>query len=143
MQALPSCLRSLLTHALRVEMKAVNEGRTTAWGRLLKMMLRNSVTGGKVRVVRSKSVRTLRATHTSSHPCPCSHIPMFTYTQVRMMLSGAAPLPLHVHEFLVASMGCPVVQVTLTQTPTPHPGPNSDPDPDPDLNSMGSCRATA
>jgi len=30
--------------------------------------------------------------------------------KVRMMLSGAAPLPLHVHEFLVASMGCPVVQ---------------------------------
>ena len=29
---------------------------------------------------------------------------------VRMMLSGAAPLPLHVHEFLVAAMGCPVVQ---------------------------------
>jgi len=74
--SLPSCLKDLLTHALKVEMKAVNQGKTTAWGRLLKMALGNSVTGGKV----------------------------------RMMLSGAAPLPLHVHEFLVASMGCPVVQ---------------------------------
>ena len=30
--------------------------------------------------------------------------------KVRVMLSGAAPLPTHVHEFLLACMGCPVVQ---------------------------------
>ena len=29
---------------------------------------------------------------------------------VRLMISGAAPLPLHVHEFLVAAIGCDVVQ---------------------------------
>jgi len=29
---------------------------------------------------------------------------------VRIMISGAAPLPLHVHEFLVAAIGCHVVQ---------------------------------
>ena len=29
---------------------------------------------------------------------------------VRLMISGAAPLPIHVHEFLLAAMGNPVVQ---------------------------------
>merc|ERR1719399_1571959 len=29
---------------------------------------------------------------------------------VRLMISGAAPLPIHVHEFLLAAMGCSVVQ---------------------------------
>jgi len=29
---------------------------------------------------------------------------------VRLMISGAAPLPSHVHEFLLATMGCPVIQ---------------------------------
>ena len=29
---------------------------------------------------------------------------------VRIMISGAAPLPVHVHEFLLASMGCHVIQ---------------------------------
>ena len=30
--------------------------------------------------------------------------------KVRLMISGAAPLPLHVHEFLVAACGCSVMQ---------------------------------
>merc|ERR1719440_2093546 len=30
--------------------------------------------------------------------------------EVRLMISGAAPLPVHVQEFLLAAMGCPVVQ---------------------------------
>ena len=29
--------------------------------------------------------------------------------KVRLMISGAAPLPLHVHEFLVAACGCSVM----------------------------------
>jgi long-chain acyl-CoA synthetase len=30
--------------------------------------------------------------------------------KVRLMISGAAPLPLHVQEFLLAAVGCPVIQ---------------------------------
>ena len=30
--------------------------------------------------------------------------------KVRVMISGAAPLPSHVHSFLVAAMGCDVIQ---------------------------------
>ena len=33
--------------------------------------------------------------------------------RVRLMISGAAPLPLHVHQFLVAAMGCDVTTQRL------------------------------
>ena len=72
----PGPLKALFTHALTTEIKHVQNGQRSAWGKFLGMSLGGAITGGKVRI----------------------------------MISGAAPLPLHVHEFLVAACGCNVLQ---------------------------------
>lgn len=72
----PGPLKALLMHALTTEIKIVQGGQRSAWGKFLGLSLGGAIHGGKVRV----------------------------------MISGAAPLPLHVHEFLVAACGCHVLQ---------------------------------
>jgi long-chain acyl-CoA synthetase len=72
----PNPLRALFSHALTTEIRHVQNGKRSAWGKFLGMSLGGAITGGKVRI----------------------------------MISGAAPLPLHVHEFLVAACGCHVLQ---------------------------------
>jgi long-chain acyl-CoA synthetase len=99
----------------------VQKGQRSAWGKLLGMGLGAQITGGKARIrsplrtrahpPRAHTTRTSPLRH-HAHPLVCR--PAVTRAsllwQVRMMISGAAPLPLHVHEFLVAACGCAVMQ---------------------------------
>ena len=117
----PGPLKAFLTHALNTEIAHVQKGQRSAWGKLLGMGLGAQITGGKARIrsplrtrahpPRAHTTRTSPLRH-HAHPLVCR--PAVTRAsllwQVRMMISGAAPLPLHVHEFLVAACGCAVMQ---------------------------------